>query len=77
MIRELRLAYCVALLCRVLEVSASGYYSWFKRPELTIRQREDMRLELEPVFADHINLFSRRAECEIMIIFSAELVRIS
>jgi putative transposase len=46
-IRELRLAYCVALLCRVLEVSTSGYYAWFKRPELTIRQREEMRLELE------------------------------
>ncbi len=46
MIRELRLAYCVALLCRVLEVTTSGYYAWFKRP-LTIRQREEMRLELE------------------------------
>jgi len=46
-IRELRLAYCVALLCRVLEVSTSGYYAWFKRPELTTRQREEMRLELE------------------------------
>ena len=46
MIRELRLAYCVALLCRVLEVTTSGYYAWFKRP-LNIRQREEMRLELE------------------------------
>jgi len=46
-IRELRLAYCVALLCRVLEVSTSGYYAWFKRPEFTIRQREEMRLALE------------------------------
>jgi putative transposase len=45
-IRELRLAYCVALLCRVLEVTTSGYYAWFKRP-VTIRQREEMRLELE------------------------------
>jgi putative transposase len=45
-IRELRLAYCVALLCRVLEVTTSGYYAWFKRP-LTIRQREEIRLELE------------------------------
>jgi len=45
-IRELRLAYCVALLCRVLEVAASGYYVWVKRP-ITIRQREEMRLELE------------------------------
>ena len=46
MIRELRLAYFVSLLCRVLEVTTSGYYAWVKRP-LTIRQREEMRLELE------------------------------
>ena len=46
MIKELRLAYCITLLCRVLEVTTSGYYAWVKRP-LTIRQREEMRLELE------------------------------
>ena len=46
MIRVLRLTYCVSLLCRVLEVTTSGYYAWVKRP-LTIRQREEMRLELE------------------------------
>ena len=46
MIRELRLAYCVGLLCRVLEVTPSGYYSWVKRP-ITVRQQEEMRLELE------------------------------
>jgi len=45
-IRVLRLAYCVSLLCRVLEVTTSGYYAWVKRP-LTIRQREEMRLEVE------------------------------
>jgi putative transposase len=45
-IKELRLAYYVSLLCRVLEVTTSGYYAWVKRP-LTIRQREEMRLELE------------------------------
>ena len=45
-IKELRLAYFVSLLCRVLEVTTSGYYAWVKRP-LTIRQREEMRLELE------------------------------
>jgi len=42
-IKELQLAYCVALLCRVLEVTASGYYAWVKRP-LSIRQRNEMRL---------------------------------
>jgi putative transposase len=45
-IRELRLVYFVSLLCRVLEVTTSGYYAWVKRP-LTVRQREEMRLELE------------------------------
>ena len=46
MIRVLRLAYCVTLLCRVLEVTTSGYYAWVKRP-LSSRQREEERLELE------------------------------
>jgi len=45
-IKELRLAYCVTLLCRVLGVATSGYYTWVKRP-LSIRKREEMRLELE------------------------------
>jgi hypothetical protein len=45
-IKELRLAYCVTLLCRVLGVATSGYYTWVKRP-VSIRQREEMRLELE------------------------------
>jgi putative transposase len=45
-IKELRIAYYVSLLCRVLEVTTSGYYAWVKRP-ITIRQREEMRLELE------------------------------
>ena len=40
MIRELRLAYCVGLLCRVLEVTPSGYYSWVKRP-ITVRQQPE------------------------------------
>ena len=46
MIKELRLAYPVVLLCRVLDVTVSGYYVWVKRP-LSIRQREEERLELE------------------------------
>jgi putative transposase len=45
-IRELRLAYSVVLLCRVLTVTTSGYYAWIKRP-FPIRQREEERLELE------------------------------
>ena len=46
MIKELRLVYCVSLLCRVLEVAKSGYYVWVKGP-VPIRQREEERLELE------------------------------
>ena len=46
MIKELRLVYPVLLICHVLEVTASGYYAWVKRP-LSIRQREEARLELE------------------------------
>ncbi|MFH1335441.1 MAG: IS3 family transposase [Candidatus Zixiibacteriota bacterium] len=42
----MRLAYFVSLLCRVLEVTTSGYYAWVKRP-LTIRKRKKMRLELD------------------------------
>jgi len=45
-IKEMRLTYPVVLLCRVLAVTTSGYYAWIKRP-LSIRQREEERLELE------------------------------
>jgi putative transposase len=50
-IKELRLAYFVSLLCRVLEVTTSGYYAWVKR-SLTIRQWEKERLALE-ILAAH------------------------
>jgi putative transposase len=46
MIKELRLACSVPLLCRVLNVTASGYYVWVKRPP-SMRKGEEMRLELE------------------------------
>ena len=51
MIKELRLIYYVSLLCRVLEVTTSGYYAWVKR-SLSIWQREEMRLEVE-ILASH------------------------
>lgn len=38
--------YPVALLCRVLKVSRSGYYAWHKRPAAT-RTVQDQRLALE------------------------------
>jgi putative transposase len=45
-IKEMRLIYPVLLLCRVLEVTTSGYYAWINRP-LSIRKREEERLALE------------------------------
>ena len=38
--------YPVALMCRVLQVSRSGYYAWRKRPAAE-RRRQDQRLTLE------------------------------
>jgi putative transposase len=38
--------YPVALMCRVLQVSRSGYYAWGKRPAAE-RRRQDQRLTLE------------------------------
>ena len=35
--------YPIAMMCRVLEISRSGYYAWLSRPE-SEREREDRRL---------------------------------
>jgi len=44
--KELRLDYPLALVRRILSVSASGYYSWLDRP-LSKWAREETRLEVE------------------------------
>lgn len=44
--RTLRLTYPLPLLCRVLEVSRSGYYEWFSRSP-SRRAQEEERLEVE------------------------------
>jgi putative transposase len=44
--KELRLDYPLALVSRVLSISASGYYSWANRP-LSRWAREESRLEVE------------------------------
>lgn len=51
MMKELRLKYPAPLARRVLQVSASGYYTWLERP-ISKRDREEARLELEIRAAD-------------------------
>ena len=46
MIRQLRLRYSAPFLCRVLNVSVSGYYAWLNRKPSN-RAQEDARLEVE------------------------------
>ena len=46
MIKELEKDYPVPFLCRIYEISSSGYYAWQGRP-LSKRMREEARLEVE------------------------------
>ena len=44
--RKLRLHYTIPFMCRMLNVSPSGYYAWFSRVP-SRRAQEEARLELE------------------------------
>ena len=44
--KTLRPVYPLPLICRVLEVSRSGYYAWLKRPP-SKQKKEEGRLEVE------------------------------
>ena len=46
MMKEMRRQYSVLLMSRTLNVSASGYYAWIKRPP-SRHSREEARLEVE------------------------------
>jgi len=53
-IHEKRAAFPIKTLCRVLEVSTSGYYDWLAEP-ITERERRDepLREETRTVFVEH------------------------
>ena len=57
-IAEQRQEYSITLLCKALEVSESGYYSWKDR-EAPQHCREDARLaaEIQQIFLDHRKLY--------------------
>ena len=44
-IREQQKTYPVRVLCRVMEVSTSAYYSWTKQPEMSEKTVQTTRLE--------------------------------
>ncbi len=66
-IQEHRDKYPISVMCHVLEVSASGFYAWRKRP-LCARKREDGELaqRIEEAFEQHRRVYgSPRLHAEL------------
>ena len=54
--------YPITVLCRVMEVSASAFYAWAKKPEDTdkTRQREALEAKARQLFDDHKQIYGYR-----------------
>jgi len=51
MIKKYQPVYCVSLMCRLLSVSCSGYYAWYKRPDSLCRQRNKaLTVKIKSIF---------------------------
>lgn len=62
-----RKEYRVSMMCRVLDVSVSGYYAWRKRP-VCVRKREDGELSrrISQIFTAHRRVYgSPRIQAEL------------
>lgn len=66
-IEQYKQEFPVAVMCRVLEVSESGYYAWRKRP-LSQRKREDAHLtiQIQQMFVEYRGVYgSPRIHAEL------------
>ena len=61
-------SYPVRVLCRVLQVSATGYYDWLQRhPSVTEQRREELAVAVRAIHADVKGRYgSRRMHAEVV-----------